>query len=84
MKRYEEFLGTIFPFHSFYNYDVFISYSHDEANWVRETLLPKLENHGYSVIIDFRDFQGGNFSVEEMQVQYAIRRNLFLSSVNFH
>lgn len=30
-------------------------------------MLPKLESHGFSVLVDFRDFQGGSFSVEEMQ-----------------
>jgi len=50
-----------------HNYDVFISYSHKDADWVRGTLLPKLESHGFSVLIDFRDFRGGSFGIEEMQ-----------------
>jgi hypothetical protein len=48
-------------------YDVFISYSHNNSDWVRNTLLPKLESHGFSVIIDYRDFKSGSFSVDEMQ-----------------
>jgi hypothetical protein len=48
-------------------YDVFISYSHNESDWVRGTLLPRLETHGFSVLIDFRDFRTGSLSVEEMQ-----------------
>lgn len=48
-------------------YDVFISYSQDDLVWVRDILLPKLEKHGFSVIIDFRDFRSGSLSVEEME-----------------
>jgi hypothetical protein len=46
--------------------DVFISYSSRDADWVREVLLPRLESHGFSVTIDFRDFKTGALSVEEM------------------
>ena len=56
--------GTMPGSHS---YDVFISYSDKDGDWVRGTLLPKLESHGFSVLIDFRDFQTGSLSVEEMQ-----------------
>lgn len=52
---------------SSFSNDVFISYSHMDADWVHNTLLPKLEGHGFAVMIDFRDFRGGSFSVEEMQ-----------------
>jgi TIR domain len=47
--------------------DVFISYSHKDSDWVRNTLLTRLEAHGFSVMIDYRDFKGGAFSIEEMQ-----------------
>jgi len=50
-----------------YRYDIFISYSSKDGDWVRKTLLPRLETHGFSVMIDFRDFKSGSFSVEEMQ-----------------
>jgi hypothetical protein len=39
-----------------YKYDVFISYSHDDRDWVRKELLPRLEQAGLKVIIDYRDF----------------------------
>ena len=46
-----------------YKYDIFISYSHKDSAWVTGVLLPKLEQHGFTVFIDFRDFQsGGIFS----------------------
>lgn len=37
-------------------YDVFISYSHADKEWVREWLLPRLEEAGLRACIDFRDF----------------------------
>ena len=50
-----------------YAYDIFISYSHKDSPWVTGELLPKLEQHGFRVFIDFRDFQSGSFSVTEME-----------------
>jgi hypothetical protein len=58
--------------------DVFISYSHSDAAWVRGTLLPQLEAHGFSVMIDSRDFRTGSFSVEEMQRGVLESRHLVL------
>lgn len=40
-------------------YDVFISYSHQEQDWVRAQLLPRLEQSGLRVCIDDRDFEIG-------------------------
>lgn len=40
-------------------YDVFISYSHKDGEWVRGWLLPRLEDAGLRVCIDFRDFDVG-------------------------
>ena len=48
-------------------YDVFISYSHRDAEWVRNWLLPRLERAGLSVCIDFRDFQIGVPSLVNME-----------------
>jgi hypothetical protein len=42
-----------------HKYDVFISYSHDDQEWVREQLLPTLERAGLRAIIDYRDFEVG-------------------------
>jgi TIR domain len=42
-----------------YTYDVFISYSHVQREWVRSQLLPPLEKAGLKVVIDYRDFEIG-------------------------
>jgi hypothetical protein len=42
-----------------YEFDVFISYSHDDKAWVREVLLPRLEGAGLQVCIDERHFEFG-------------------------
>ena len=46
---------------------MFISYSRKDSAWVRDVLLPNLENHSFSVVIDFRDFKAGSLGVEEME-----------------
>ncbi|TEU19311.1 MAG: hypothetical protein E3J21_04170 [Anaerolineales bacterium] len=42
-----------------YQYDVFISYSHTDKEWVHGWLLPRLETADLQVCIDFRDFDVG-------------------------
>ena len=37
-----------------FKYDVFISYSHKDEEWVRNVLLPTLEKQGLKVCIDYR------------------------------
>jgi hypothetical protein len=46
--------------------DVFISYSHLDAKWVRETLVPRLEAKSFSTMIDYRDFATGALAIDEM------------------
>ncbi|HMN26677.1 MAG TPA: TIR domain-containing protein [Caldilineaceae bacterium] len=48
-------------------YDVFISYSHLDQEWVKGALLPQLEAAGLKVIIDERDFAIGVPSLVNMQ-----------------
>jgi len=50
-----------------FEYDVFISYSHKDEEWVSKTLLPMLEAAGLKVCIDFRDFEVGRRSIYNMQ-----------------
>ncbi|MEZ4662818.1 MAG: toll/interleukin-1 receptor domain-containing protein [Caldilineaceae bacterium] len=48
-------------------YDVFLSYSHTDADWVRGALLTRLEQAGLKVCIDFRDFAAGAPLMTEME-----------------
>ena len=50
-----------------FDYDVFISYSHADQDWVRGELLKRLEDGGLRVRIDFRDFRPGAPSVKEIE-----------------
>jgi hypothetical protein len=46
---------------------VFISYSHKDKQWVKDWFLPRLEDVGLEVCIDFRDFKIGRVSVLNME-----------------
>ncbi len=50
-----------------FTYDVFISYSHTDEQWVDKTLLKTLEDAGLHVCIDFRDFMAGRPALINMQ-----------------
>ena len=50
-----------------FKYDVFISYSHKDEEWVVNTLLPRLENAGLKVCIDYRDFNVGTPALVEIE-----------------
>ncbi|MBI5302709.1 MAG: toll/interleukin-1 receptor domain-containing protein [Chloroflexi bacterium] len=58
--------------------DLFISYSHYDAAWVRAHLLPPLEAAGIAVLIDFRDFEPGAPSVTEMERAVLTTRKTLL------
>lgn len=47
------------PEPSNYRYDIFVSYSHADKEWVQRELLPRLERAGFKVCIDYRDFEIG-------------------------
>jgi TIR domain len=49
------------------SYDVFISYSHADATWVREWLQPRLEAAGLRICIDWRNFDVGVPSLINME-----------------
>jgi len=50
-----------------FRYDVFVSYSHKDIVWVRDTLLPRLEQEGLRVCVDYRDFEIGVPSLVNME-----------------
>ena len=61
-----------------YRYDVFISYSHADSDWVTRTLLPRLDEAGLKVCIDQRDFRPGAPSVKEMERAVVTSRKTVL------
>lgn len=65
-------------------FDVFISYSHRDLEWVRDWLLPRLEAAGLRVCIDFRDFKIGVPSLDNM-ADAAVRsgKTLFVMTPNW-
>ncbi len=56
-----------------FEFDVFISYSTKDEQWVIETLLPRLEQDGVKVCIDFRDFKPGWTSLHN--IQHGVRHS---------
>ncbi|HEV2864646.1 MAG TPA: TIR domain-containing protein [Pyrinomonadaceae bacterium] len=50
-----------------FDYDVFISYSSRDKEWVRGELLKRLEKAGLRAFIDFRDFRRGSPSIKGME-----------------
>jgi tetratricopeptide (TPR) repeat protein len=50
-----------------FKYDIFISYSHKDEEWVVNTLLPALEQASLKVCIDYRDFDAGKPSIVNME-----------------
>ena len=48
-------------------YDVFISYSSKDKDWVRGELLKRIEHAGLKAFIDYRDFKRGAPSIKEME-----------------
>jgi hypothetical protein len=52
---------------SAYQYDVFISYSQGDREWVDKWLLPRLEQAGLRVTVDYRDFIVGMPRVENVE-----------------
>jgi tetratricopeptide (TPR) repeat protein len=66
---------------STFTYDVFISYSHLDAGWVKSWLLPHLESAGLRVCIDSRDFDIGTPSLVNMEnaAEYSRKTLLILT-----
>lgn len=61
-----------------FGYDVFISYSSKDKEWVRGELLSTLEDRNLRVIIDFRDFQIGAPTIKEIERAILISRKTLL------
>lgn len=49
------------------SYDVFVSYSHADSDWVHNILVPRLAIHGFTVCTDVASFTAGKFGIEQME-----------------
>ena len=58
---------TVNPSRQRFRYDVFISYSHRDKDWVRGWLVPRLKDAAVRVCIDHESFEPGAPSVTEME-----------------
>ncbi len=63
---------------SAYQYDVFISYSHHDLTWVRDSLVKRLEAAGLRTSIDYDTFEIGSPSVENMVNAISCSRKIVL------
>ncbi|XP_062579626.1 interleukin-1 receptor accessory protein-like 1-B [Saccostrea cucullata] len=91
MKRRQEELEWPTPDMEHYDvpvceleYDVFISYSSEDEDWVKDELLGNLEKAGYRVYIDFKDFVPGMAIAENvLDAVYKSRKTIIVMSKNF-
>ena len=67
-----------------FEFDVFISYSSKDKEWVRGELLRRIETVGLRAFIDFRNFDPGAASIREMERGVrASRRTLLVLTPNY-
>ncbi|XP_067456612.1 toll-like receptor 18 [Thunnus thynnus] len=69
-----------------FTYHAFISYSHSDADWVRDELLPCLENNRnpYQLCIHERDFMPGKWIIDNIIENIeSSRKVIFVLSRNF-
>ena len=57
-----------------FDYDVFISYSSQDKDWVHGDLLNEIEKTGLRAFIDYRDFKRGAPGIKEMERGVTICR----------
>jgi hypothetical protein len=50
-----------------HGFDVFISYSHGDREWVRDWLVPRMRGAGLSICIDYEHFEPGAPVIEKME-----------------
>jgi hypothetical protein len=63
----EELLDGIRCYAETYDYDAFVSYARQDAEWVQFWMLPRLEASGIRVCIDVRDFAPGAHRIAEIE-----------------
>ena len=59
---------------------VFVSYSHEQSDWVRDDLVPVLEAGGAEVLVDWKEFAAGRTVVGQMEPGPRTRPNAICSA----
>ncbi|MBV9157124.1 MAG: AAA-like domain-containing protein [Acidobacteriaceae bacterium] len=83
LKKFIEKTGDLFkekkgPDDSLFRYDVYVSYSHRDRDWVKSYLLPNLESAGLSVFIDPDYLPGGAMWERRLDQAFNQSRNILL------
>jgi len=65
-------------------YDVFISYSHADQEWVWDWLIPRLKEAGFAVCTDRESFDVGVPALVNMENAVAASRHALLPSRATH
>ncbi|KAM9824554.1 toll-like receptor 1, partial [Neosynchiropus ocellatus] len=77
-KRSQLLMNVSFAYHGF------ISYSHHDAGWVDNQLVPCLENAGFSLCVHERDFVPGDWVIDNIiNCVEASYKTLFVLSKHF-
>lgn len=50
-----------------FKYDVFISYKHDDIDWVQTELIPRLQEANLTICLDDEEFLAGGAAIVSMQ-----------------
>lgn len=61
-----------------FEYDVFVSYSREDAGWVRDKLVPYLESERVRFCIDSREFPVGEATVESAEKGVRLSQKIIL------
>ncbi|MEH2403854.1 TIR domain-containing protein [Nostoc sp.] len=84
MQQEVEKLPFVEPLERFFAYDVFISYSTQDREWVQNKLLPDLEKQGLRIWVDFRNLElGDSFATEIEQAVQTSRKILLILSPDY-
>jgi hypothetical protein len=61
-----------------FEYDVFISYSHKDIEWVQKELIPRLKRAKLKFCVDDKDFPTGGVAIVTMQDSIELSRRTLL------
>lgn len=67
-----------------FQYDVFVTFSSQDSNWIKKALIPLLDNHEINYCIHYNDFEIGKPVIDNVtQSVYTSRKVLIVMSHNY-